>query len=123
MKNDTERLDFLLKYFVIDDYGDEEVCWGTGILSDQLEPDLQVGILTKPGDDIRDIIDRAIAKQKEESDLTYLANISIDAEIRELKDLLDQTPEENMIDRTSLEGRLQKLHKLKENTNHAKHKI
>lgn len=72
---DTDRLNFLLKYFCIDDVGDEEYCPGVIIRNEDLEDVLTWG--TPPGagvrrnqcdtDDLRRIIDISIRKQENEA--------------------------------------------------------
>jgi hypothetical protein len=68
---DTERLDFLLKYFEIDDVGDEFWVPGICIRSESLEQDLSWNPVPDDKgqpqshicgwqDDLRDVIDRAI---------------------------------------------------------------
>ncbi len=62
---DTNRLDFLLQYFYIDDIGDEEYCKGMCISHEALEEKLS---FTPNGssnielwkEDLRTVIDRAI---------------------------------------------------------------
>ncbi len=67
--DDTQRLDFILKYFSIDDIGDEFVVRGVCINSESLELDLTYGksvdgksppLIKDWNDNLRDIIDRAI---------------------------------------------------------------
>ncbi len=74
MPTDTERLDFILKYFEIDDIGDAEAVPGVVINSEKLEDDLTYGaeephptytayrssLIKEYEDDLRDVIDRAI---------------------------------------------------------------
>ena len=66
---DTERLNFLLKYFSIEDVGDEIFVPGVYIECESLEEDLTWGVeqngrreshFRTDSDDMRDIIDRAI---------------------------------------------------------------
>jgi len=64
MITDTERLDFLLNYFTIDDIGDEKYVCGTVILADELETVLQTGVHVTRVPNLRTVIDRAIAYQK-----------------------------------------------------------
>lgn len=67
--NDTDRLNFILKYFTIDDIGDEIPCPGICIKCEQLEDDLSWGadengirpsnVMTWDAQ-MREVIDRAI---------------------------------------------------------------
>ena len=65
-EKDTERLDFLLKYFRIDDIGEEEVAFGVGIKYEDLETALSYNecspAVKAHDDNLRDIIDRAIRR-------------------------------------------------------------
>lgn len=75
MATDTERLNFLLRYFLIDDIGDEEAVPGVIVFNEELEEVLTWG-QEKNGthdsnirsweDDLRVIIDRAILAHKNE---------------------------------------------------------
>jgi len=58
---DTERLDFLARYFRIEDVGDDERSPGLVINSDGLEEDLA---LEGWEDDFRSMIDRAIERKR-----------------------------------------------------------
>ena len=76
MRTDTERLDFLLQFFEIDDIGDETFVLGVRIDYETLETRLSFGAprgpnrpmlktrlsLARPGDSMRDIIDKAISE-------------------------------------------------------------
>lgn len=73
--NDTDRLNFLLKYFNICDIGDEVAIPGVCINSEELEDDLTWGPefgerntrqshFKSWNDDVRDIIDRAIESRQ-----------------------------------------------------------
>lgn len=62
---DTERLDFILKYFCIDDVGDEEYIPGVCINEEKLADELSIGIYLNWDDNLRDVIDRAIMKHRE----------------------------------------------------------
>ena len=70
MRTDTERLDFLLQFFEITDIGDETYVLGVLVDHDSLEERLSFGvsrestrpILARPGDSMRDIIDKAISE-------------------------------------------------------------
>jgi len=68
---DKERLDFLLRYISIEDVGDESYCPGVVVRSEALEEALSHGpkadedgyypnTIERWGDDMRDVIDRAI---------------------------------------------------------------
>ena len=65
---DTERLNFLLQYFCIDDIGDEDSFPGVCINSEALEniltwsPEYNSVNVETWDDDLRDVIDRAIQK-------------------------------------------------------------
>ena len=68
---DTQRLNWLLQYFLIDDIGDEFACPGIVIRAEELEDALSFGpddnTVDRPsmvafGDNIRDVIDRVIYK-------------------------------------------------------------
>ncbi len=61
--NDTERLDFILKYFRIDDVGDEDYCPGVCIREEALADVLSIGVKLDWDDNLRDVIDRAINKE------------------------------------------------------------
>ena len=67
LTGDTRRLDFLLKYMVIDDVGDDEACPGVLVRSDSLEGDLCNGNRIGWDDNLRDVIDRATVKPEAES--------------------------------------------------------
>ena len=60
MITDTERLDFILKYFNIEDVGDDDFMIGVRINSEPLEDIL--GNANGWDEPLRDIIDRAITK-------------------------------------------------------------
>lgn len=82
--NDTDRLNFILKYFTIDDIGDEEAVPGICINHEGLEDDLTWGVphgelntrkshFQGPDywkNDIRDIIDKAIESHNQSLNLT-----------------------------------------------------
>ena len=62
---DTERLDFLLQYFCIDDIGDEEYCKGICISSEALEEKLSFlqdgsSNIELWNEDLRCVIDRTM---------------------------------------------------------------
>lgn len=67
--SDTDRLNFLLRHFRVDDCGDEDFCPGIVISSEALEDDLFKGFcdgvdrdaITCLQDDVRNVIDRAMA--------------------------------------------------------------
>ena len=56
---DTERLDFLLRWFSVEDVGDEEFAPGVVIHQEQLE-DRLTGVLTEVTDDLRTVLDKAL---------------------------------------------------------------
>ena len=55
---DTERLDFILKYFDVEDVGDDELYIGVRINSEPLEDAL--GFAKHWNESLRDIIDRTL---------------------------------------------------------------
>ena len=59
MFTDTERLDFILEYFHIDDIGDDIPCIGVVCRYESLESALQQPGIAY-GCDVRDLIDMAI---------------------------------------------------------------
>lgn len=69
---DTDRLNFLLTYFCIDDVGDEHYCPGVVIRSEALEDVLTWGRETGTRlnqcdtDNFRTIIDRSIRKNQDD---------------------------------------------------------
>ena len=79
MNDDTDRLNFLLRYFSVDDVGDEFAVPGVVIKNESLEDDLTWGTPHGPrntrkshfekwDDDMRDIIDKAIKSHEEAPD-------------------------------------------------------
>lgn len=62
--NDTDRLNFILKYMCIDDVGDEEYVPGINVDYESLCEELQKYNPIKFNDNIRDVIDRAILRDQ-----------------------------------------------------------
>lgn len=77
---DTQRLDFLLQFFSVDDVGDEDFVPGVVVDNEAAEEQITYGPADADGrmrsnikdlqDDMRDIIDRAIIARSENGDMS-----------------------------------------------------